>query len=525
MKKHSLIYYALFLVIGLFLGTYITQWIARPKISSGALEQIRQLIIANYVDTVDISRLNESAIEAMLNTLDPYSTFLPADITRETDAELLGRFDGIGVQFRMIDDTATVLQTISGGPSERIGILPGDKIITADGEAIAGVDMPSNDVVSRLKGPRGTTVNVEILRFGIAKPLEFAIVRDVIPTHSVDVDFMVNETIGYIRLRTFSATTSREVRSALLRLKDQGMEKLIFDLRGNGGGFLHEAIQVANEFLPHGKLIVYTEGRSRPRQEVFATRQGTFEGRPVVILIDEFSASASEIIAGALQDNDLGTIVGRRSFGKGLVQEQIRLTNGSSIRLTVAHYHTPSGRSIQTPFTPGQRDLEEQFLRRLTGGELTSFDSVVLDSTQKFLTLQGRTVFGGGGIMPDVFVPLVTDTNLIYINQLSRRGLISLYTFDYSNRNRNRLLNTYPDVATFKENFRVSQTMFDGLIAFGQSHGLEPNQRSIELHRNRLQTLLKANIARDLFGDSGFFPIFLPLDEDFQAAMNVLMQM
>ncbi|MCL2413585.1 MAG: S41 family peptidase, partial [Bacteroidales bacterium] len=325
MKKYTLIYYILFLFLGLFIGTYATQWFPRPKIPVGGLEQIRQLIIANYVDTVDISRLNEAAIGAMLSTLDPYSAFLPADMTRETDAELLGRFDGIGVQFRMIDDTATVIQPVSGGPSERIGILPGDRIISADGEIIAGVNMPSNDVVSRLKGPRGTTVNVQILRFGIAKPLEFAIVRDVIPTHSVDVDFMVNETIGYIRLRTFSATTSREVRSALQRLKGQGMEKLILDLRGNGGGFLHEAIRVADEFLPQGKLIVYTEGRSRPRQEAFATRQGVFEGRPVVVLIDELSASASEIIAGALQDNDLGTIVGRRSFGKGLVQEQIRL--------------------------------------------------------------------------------------------------------------------------------------------------------------------------------------------------------
>jgi len=340
------------------------------------------------------------------------------------------------------------------------------------------------------------------------------------------VDFMVNETVGYIRLRTFSATTANEVRTALRRLQSQGMEKLIFDLRGNSGGFLHVAIQVADEFLPQGKLIVYTEGRNRPRQEAFATRQGIFEGRPIVVLIDEFSASASEIIAGALQDNDLGTIVGRRSFGKGLVQEQIRLTGGSSIRLTVAHYHTPSGRSIQTPFTPGQHeDLEELFIQRLIGGESMSIDSVVLDSTQKFFTLQGRTVFGGGGIMPDVFVPLGRDTTLIYINRLTSAGLISLHTFNYTNQNRERLLSRYPDVATFIANFTVTQAMVDRLIAFGQTHGLQPDHHSIALHRARLETSLKANIARDLFGNSGFFPIHLPaLDPDFRAAMDVLMQ-
>ena len=524
MKKHPWIYYLLFLTFGLFIGTHVTKWISRPTVSFGALDQIRQLILNNYVDTVDISQLNEAAIAAMLSTLDPYSVFLPAATARAADDDLQGRFDGIGVQFRMIDDTVIIMQPISGGPSEKVGILSGDKIIRVDGEAIAGVNMPTDDVMRRLKGPRGTTVDVEILRFGIAKPLKFTITRDVIPTHSVDVDFMVNETIGYIKLSKFSATTSSEVRSALQRLKKQGMEKLIFDLRGNGGGFLHEAVQVADEFLSEGKLIVYTEGRNRPRQEAFATRQGIFENRPVVVLIDQWSASASEIIAGSLQDNDLGTIVGRRSFGKGLVQEQIRLSNGASIRLTVARYHTPSGRDIQTPFLRGGHDLEEDLIRRLTGGELLSFDSVRLDTTRKFQTLGGRTVFGGGGIMPDVFVPLTVDSNLIYINQLTSPGLILRYTINHGNRNRKTLLNTYPNVAAFKENFKVSQTLFDGLIAYGQSHGLEPNRRSIELYRERLETLLKAYIARNLFGDSGFFPIYLPLDEDFQAAMRVLMR-
>ena len=520
MRKHTWIYYIFFLTLGLFIGTHLTKYLSRPKVTFGALDQIRHLIVNSYVDTVDLTRLNEAAIEAMLNTLDPYSVYLPATIAREADEELQGRFDGIGVQFRMIDDTVTIMQPVSGGPSERIGILAGDKIISVEGESIAGVNMHTDEVMKRLRGPKGTTVNVEILRFGIAKPLKFAIVRDAIPTHSVDVDFMVDESIGYIKLSKFSATTSKEIRNALQRLKKQGMDKLIFDLRGNAGGFLHEAIAVADEFLPEGNLIVYTEGRNRPRQEAVATRQGIFEGKPVVIIIDEWSASASEIIAGALQDNDLATIVGRRSFGKGLVQEQIRLTNGGSIRLTVARYHTPSGRDIQTPFIPGQPDLEEELIRRYTSGELFSFDSVRLDTTQRFQTLQGRTVYGGGGIMPDVFVPHRSDSTLIYINQLNRISF--RYIFSYSNENRQKLLSTYPNVTAFKQNFEVSQTMLDGLIAYGRSHGLQPDLRSIEIHGQRLRTLLKANIARNLFGDNGFYPIFLPLDEDFRAALGIL---
>jgi carboxyl-terminal processing protease len=524
MKKHPWRYYLLILTIGILIGVNFVKLTSRPSVSSGALDQIKQIIVSNYVDTVNISQLNEAAIEAMLSTLDPYSSYLPAIEAKNADDELLGKFDGIGIQFRMFEDTVTVTQPISGGPSEKIGILAGDKIIIVDGDTIAGVNMSSDDVVKRLKGPKGTTVRVEILRFGVQKPLEFSIIRDAIPTHSVDIDFMVDDKIGYIKLSKFSATTSKEIHDALRRLIRQGMEKLILDLRGNSGGFLHEAIQVADEFLPDGKLIVYTEGLNRPRQNAFATRRGIFKNKSIVILIDEWSASASEIIAGALQDNDLGTIVGRRSFGKGLVQEQIRLNNGATIRLTVARYHTPSGRYIQTPFRQGQglHDLEEDLIRRLTSGELMSFDSIELDSTQKFQTLGGRIVFAGGGIMPDVYVPWISDTNLIYINQLTNRGLVLRYTFNYTNKNRKSLLKTYPNVAVFKEKFSVSKTLLDGLIAFGASHGLPPNQRSIELYNERLQTILKAYIARDLFGDSGFFPIYLPLDDDFKMAVEIL---
>ncbi|MDR2907907.1 MAG: hypothetical protein LBU91_07970, partial [Bacteroidales bacterium] len=289
-----------------------------------------------------------------------------------------------------------------------------------------------------------------------------------------------------------------------------------------GGGFLNEAILVADEFLSKGKLIVYTEGLNRPKQEAFATRYGIFENKPVVVLVDEWSASASEIIAGALQDNDYGTIVGRRSFGKGLVQEQIQLTNGASIRLTVARYHTPTGRCIQNPYIPGERNFEEDYIKRLTNGELISLDSIKLDTTQQYKTPKGRTVYGGGGIMPDVYVPYRSDTSYIYTNQLSNRGLILRYTFNYSNENRQFLLKTYPDVQDFQTKFTVSQTLFDSLIAFGKSNGLEPDYHSIKLHNARLKGLIKAYIARDLYGEKGFFPMYLPLDEDFQKAVEVL---
>jgi carboxyl-terminal processing protease len=400
--------------------------------------------------------------------------------------------------------------------------MAGDKIIGVENEPIAGVLMETEEVMKRLKGPKGTTANLEILRTGVPKPLKFSVIRDVIPTYSVDVDFMVDKTTGYIKLGKFSATTSDEVHDALKRLNEQGMEKLIFDLRGNGGGFLNEAINVADEFLSKDQLIVYTEGLNRPRQEAFATRYGSFENKPVVVLIDEWSASASEIIAGALQDNDYGTIIGRRSFGKGLVQEQIQLTNGASIRLTVARYHTPTGRCIQNPYTPGQRNFEEDYIKRLTNGELLSLDSIKLDTTQKFQTPKGRTVYGGGGIMPDVYVPYRSDSSFIYTNQLSNRGLVLRYTFNYSNENRQSLLKTYPNVRDFQTKFTVSQSLFDGLIAFGKSNGLEPDYHSIKLQNARLKGLLKAYIARDLYGDKGFYPMYLPLDEDFKKAIEIL---
>jgi carboxyl-terminal processing protease len=528
MKKSPWVYYIFVLVLGVFLGTHLSKMAFRTAMSSGAIDQIKQQIIANYVDTVDISKLNEAAVAAMLNSLDPYSAYLPPVIAKVADDELQAHFDGIGVQFRMMYDTVIILQPVSGGPSEKVGILAGDKIVSVDGEIIAGVKMSTDDVMKRLKGPKGTTVNVEILRIGSQKPLKFSIVRAVIPTYSVDVDFMVDETIGYIKLSKFSATTAKEIHEALKRLNKQGMEKLIFDLRSNGGGYLHEAIQVADEFLPDGKLIVYTEGRNRPRQDAFATRYGVFEDKPVVVLIDEMSASASEIIAGALQDNDVGTIVGRRSFGKGLVQEQIKLNNGASIRLTVARYHTPSGRYIQNPYIQGEHDatlLEEQFIMSRTIGELISFDSIKLDTTQKFVTPKGRTVYGGGGIMPDVYVPYTTDSNLIYINRLTALRLILPYTFNYSNANRKSLLKTYPNATIFKEKFEVSQELFDGFIAHGKSHGgLTPDQRSLELYNHHVRTLLKANIARDLYSDEGFYPIYLPLDDDFKKALEILRQ-
>lgn len=522
MKKTSWVYYAFFLFFGVFAGIQLTKWMVRKTIPTGHVDLIKQLIINNYVDTVDVSKLNEAAVEAMLNSLDPHSAYLPLVLAQKADDDLMGKFDGIGVLFRMIDDTVTVMQPLSGGPSEKVGILAGDRIIRVDSVTVSGVKMDMDDIMKRLKGKKGTSVNVEIQRSGVYNLLNFKIIRNAIPTYSVDVDFMVEQSIGYIKLSKFSATTSEEIRNALKRLLDQGMDKLIFDLRGNGGGFLHEAINVADEFLSEGKPIVYTEGLNRPKQEAFATHYGIFENKSIVVLMDEWSASASEIIAGALQDNDYGTIVGRRSFGKGLVQEQIKLSNGASIRLTVARYHTPTGRCIQDPYTQGEDDFEKQLIKRMNGAEQLSFDSIRIDTTQKFYTPEGRVVYGGGGIIPDVYVPYVTDSTFIYANLLSYRGFTLRYTFNYSNSNRKYLLKNYPDVDTFKAKFTVSENLFKGLIAYAETQGLKPDFRCIQRHENHLKSVIKAYIARDLYGDKGFYPIYLSLDPDFKKAMEIL---
>ncbi len=514
----------LLLLCFLFLGIYIGLKLpTRPtnRIGGSLMTDVLQLIDKNYVDTVNFSQMEEQGVTRMLEYLDPHSVYLPPVEYKEADDELQGQFEGIGIMFRMIQDTLTVLMPVKGGPSEAVGIMAGDRIVIVDTLNIAGKQMDVNDIVKRLKGPKGTQVKLRILRPGIKKLFTFTVTRDIIPTYSIDASLMVDRNTGYIKISKFSATTGDEFHTALKKLQNQGMQKLVIDLRGNGGGFLDQAIKVADELLAANSLIVYTQGLHREKDEAFASEKGLFKENPLVIIIDEWSASASEIIAGAIQDNDRGMIVGRRSFGKGLVQEQMPMRNGSAIRLTVARYYTPSGRCIQKPYTHNAQDYEETFMNQYINGAFGSIDSIKFDSTQVYQTLKGRTVYGGGGIMPDVFVPYKSDSSARFYNLLINRGILVQFAFQYTDKNRNTL-NRYKNTADFKQKFTISDDIFQELINYSTKQGLTPNQIQIHKYKPRIETLLKANIARNLFDDEGFYSIYLSMDDDFAKAMETL---
>jgi carboxyl-terminal processing protease len=374
-----------------------------------------------------------------------------------------------------------------------------------------------------LKGKKGTTVKVSIYRRGLSNLIDFTITRDVIPTYSLDIAYMVNDSIGYIKLNKFAATTYREFINAMKELLDQGMQKLIFDLRGNAGGYLKSSIQIADDFLEADKLIVYTEGKNRPRDYSYATEKGVFEQNELVVLIDEGSASASEIIAGAVQDNDRGTIIGRRSFGKGLVQEQLNLPDHSALRLTVARYYTPTGRSIQRPYENGNEEYYTDFYERYINGELTSADSIHFNDSLKYTTPGGKTVYGGGGIMPDIYIPLRMDDKAKYYNKLVRRGLIFRFAFKYADSKRQEL-QQYDNPESFIQNFQLSDSIYQEFITFADEHGVPFDPNTTSYYEGKTKILLKAYIARNLFDDEGFYPIYHTTDETFLKALDVLQQ-
>ena len=520
---------ALVLTAGFLLGLYI-----RPKESqdqpkffsigfdrNNQLNNIISFIEEAYVDSVDRQALTEDAIHSLLENLDPHSAYIPARDFREMNDPLMGSFEGIGIEFNMISDTVVVINPIAGGPSEKAGIMPGDRIVEVEEEVIAGVNMSTNEIVKRLKGEKGTTVHVEVMRPGVSEMLPFTLTRDEIPQYSLDVAYMVDDEVGYIRLNKFSATTHQEFVLAMEDLKREGMQKMILDLRGNGGGFLEAAINLSDEFLDAQKLIVYTDGRSRPRQYAHARRNGGFETQPLVILIDEWSASASEIVAGAVQDNDRGLIIGRRSFGKGLVQEQVQLVDGSALRLTVARYYTPTGRSIQKPYDNGEEEYFNEFMNRLMEGELENPDSIKFNDSLKFETPAGRLVYGGGGIMPDIFIPLESGEEYIFYNQLANRGLVYRFAFNYADRNRSAL-QEYENQASFVRNFDISQAIYRDLIDFAREEGVSiPAQISAE-SRDLIRRNLKAYIGRNIFGAEAFFPVIHEDDAAFLRAVEVL---
>lgn len=492
---------------------------------------IRKLGIAQYaishlyVDTVDMRKLTEGAITGMLSRLDPHSTYTDAAQTKAFNEPLRGDFEGIGVQFNMIEDTLVVIQPTDKGPSQKAGILAGDRIVRVNDTVIAGVKMKTDDIMKRLRGKKGTTVRLGIVRPGVKGEIKFDIVRDKIPLHTLDAAYMIDGRTGYIRFGSFGQKTPEEIRTALKDLKSKGMQRLVMDLRSNGGGFMEAAVQVASEFLQAGDMVVYTKGRAVPSAEYKARGGGMFTKEKLVVLIDEFSASAAEILAGALQDNDRAAIVGVRSFGKGLVQQPVQLPDGSMIRLTVSRYYTPAGRCIQKPYKPGEKEaysLDE--LNRLRNGELFHADSIHHNDSLKCYTLRKhRPVYGGGGIIPDYFVPLDTMTYTKYYRSLSRKNLILPAATKYIDRHRNQLETDYRDFETFCKKYTVPQSLVDGIFEVGEKDKITPKDSDEkEKTRTLIAKITKALVARDIWDTSQYFQIINEGDATIAKALQVI---
>ena len=484
---------------------------------------LAQFAIANlYVDETDENKLVESAIIGMLEGLDPHSTYSNAEEVKKMNEPLQGNFDGIGIQFNMAEDTLFVIQPVSGGPSEKVGIRGGDRIVMVNDTTIAGVKMSTEDITRRLKGPKGTKVDVKVVRRGVEELLSFTIERDKIPMYSLDASYMMTPKVGYIKINRFGATTHEEFMEALARLKGQGMHNLILDLQGNGGGYLNAAIDIANEFLGGGELIVYTEGRRNPRREFFAKGDGKHQYGKLIVLVDEFSASASEIVAGAVQDWDRGMVVGRRTFGKGLVQRPIDLPDGSMIRLTVARYYTPAGRCIQKPYESIEK-YNADLIERYNRGEMMSADSIHFPDSLKCSTLKkGRTVYGGGGIMPDYFVPVDTTLFTKYHSRLSNKGVLLKVHFQLIDTHRDEWSKKYPDYATFNRKFELSDKMMKQLIAEGEKDGVKFDEEQYKKSESLIKLQLKALIARDLWDMNEYYHTINVVNESVNKALELL---
>ena len=494
-------------------------------------EMIKKLQIAQYaitqlyVDSVDQQKLVEDAINGMLEKLDPHSAYSNAEETRKFNEPLEGNFEGIGIQFNVLEDTVVVIQTISKGPSEKAGLLPGDRLVTCDGITIAGVKMTRDSIMHKLRGPKGSKVVLGILRRGNSGLVEYTIKRDKIPVNTLGAAYMITPTVGYIELDRFGATSGTEVKDAIADLKKLGMTSLILDLQNNGGGYLGAAVEVASQFLPKDALVVYTEGRNVRRQTMNAEGGGLFLDGPLVILVDESTASAAEIVSGAVQDHDRGTIIGRRTFGKGLVQRPVDLPDGSMIRLTVSHYYTPTGRCIQKPYVKGQKeDYQNDLNDRYKHGELTSLDSIHLDSTKVYRTLRDeRIVYGGGGIMPDIFVPLDTTTFSKFYIDVRRLGLFNTVSLKYIDRERKAIKKQYKQFDDFLSDYTVPQTLIDQLIAEAEEKGVKPkDDEELQKTLPDFQFILKALVAYDVWDRNEYFRIINDRSDTVKAALRYL---
>ncbi len=496
---------------------------AQWNVEALKLAQVMEKVSSFYVDSIDESDVAERTIVQMLHELDPHSSYLSKEDLEELNEQLEGEFEGIGVSFNVLEDTIYIIRAISGGPSERVGIMAGDRIVKVEGKSVAGIGITTREVQGLLKGQKGSMVNISVKRRNSSELLDFSITRDKIPVNSLDAAYMVNNTIGYVKLARFSHTTIDEFERAMKSLKAQGMEDLILDLSGNGGGWLPVAVELSDHFLSGNKEIVSTEGSKVPSRKYQARRFGLFEKGNLVVMIDGNSASASEIVSGALQDWDRGVIVGRRSFGKGLVQQPFMLNDGSLIRLTVARYYTPTGRLIQKSYENGYEQYARDLINRYNNGELSSADSIVFPESQQYRTLTlNRTVYGGGGIMPDYFVPLDTTVYTDYYRSLIGKGIFNRFVLQYVDDHRNGLLKEYADFKSFNTSYEAPVRAMEQLVSFARDEGLELDEADWSISEAHISLLFKSYMARDLWGMEHFFEVYNSSDEVFIKAVEIL---
>jgi carboxyl-terminal processing protease len=526
-KKYSVyipVLLALALIAGLFIGNALNRS-GQPmprnmKLSAGnKLSTIMNLVESAYVDSINTSEIIEKTIPDMLKNLDPHSTYIPARNMQEVEEEMQGNFSGIGVQFSIQEDTVVIIDVISGGPSQKLGLLAGDRIVLVNDSNIAGVGVKNEDVLKLLRGQKNTKVKVSNLRKGYKELFDFEITRGDIPIYSVDVSYMIDDETGFIKVSRFAEQTYKDFMEGMIKLDKSGAKKVIIDLRGNPGGYLAAVISMVDEFLEKDEPILITRGKSQPEKVYNATNRATFARKQVIVLLDEFSASASEIFAGALQDNDRGIVVGRRSFGKGLVQEQIPFSDGSAVRLTVARYYTPSGRSIQKPYNNGSEKYFEDLFERMVHGEMLVADSIQFADSLKYYTKKGRTVYGGGGIMPDIFVPADTAGRSTYFNRIYQQGTVYQFAFQYSDQHRSHLtsLKTAAEIEKWLDN----QKVLDSFVRFAAGKGIPYDAEGLKASGHIIETQVKAYIARNIIGEEGFYPIIQQIDKTLLKAIEV----
>src|ERR1035437_7322938 len=527
-KLNRYLLLSLIVLTGLFFTIQpVNAQFVNPKSNIEKLARTLQLLNYGYVDSVNIDKMTEEAIVAMLGSLDPHSVYFSKAELAEANEPLQGSFDGIGVQFRIFKqtgspDTVLVISPVAGGPSDKVGVQSGDKIVKINGESCTGAMATQKYVFDHLRGPRGSKVNISVKRRGVKTLLEFTITRDKIPITSVDASYMLSPGVGYIKLNKFARTTMDEFHQAIAKLKGEGLKSLILDLRNNTGGFMDVAIDLSDQFLSDGKRIVFTKGLHSPIQEFYSTPKGDFEKGKLVVMINEGSTSASEILEGAVQDWDRRLLIGRRSFGKGLVQRPFELPDSSQIRLTVARYYTPSGRNIQKSYKNGAESYSEDIAIRFKKGELIHADSIHFPDSLKYLTDGKRTVYGGGGIMPDYFIPIDTTSNTKYFLELYRKGLLNQYPLEFVDANRSQLLAKYPTLSQFKSGYDKDHKLINDFVAFAETQKVKKNEADLKLSYEDIESILRASVARNLYTPEAYYEVVNNVDHELQKALEII---